>query len=88
MLNKEQIELINLAIEELVNRDANSPYIQNAIDYINKVIGILKNENTEDPQRIPYLSKYYSPFEYDINDEIQQEFYVTDYFQKEYMLGE
>ena len=38
MLNKEQIELINLAIEELVNRDANSPYIQNAIDYINKLI--------------------------------------------------
>ena len=61
-----------------------------ATECINEAIRILRGEPSEQINiyQVPYLSKYYSPFEYDINDEIQQEFYVTDYFQKEYMLGE
>lgn len=80
---------IKEAIERIKTYTENGN-IAYATECINEAIRILRGEPLEQINiyQVPYLSKYYSPFEYDINDEIQQEFYVTDYFQKEYMLGE
>ena len=70
---------IKEAIERIKAYTENSD-ITYATECINEAIRILRGEHLEQINiyQVPYLSKYYSPFEYDINDEIQQEFYIVE----------
>lgn len=51
----------------------------------NKIFSIIKKPNMNE---IPHLSKYYTEPIVDINENVIQEIYITDYYQKEYLYGD
>lgn len=89
MLNQQAKELIQGAIELLSVAPISQSAIDNATNLIKTACESIKNEKEEDVNvninEVPYISTYYIKPIVGIGEEVKLDFYITDYFHKEYL---
>ena len=89
MLNQQAKELIQEAIELLSVASISQSVIDNATNLIKTACESIKNEKEENVNvninEVPYISTYYIKPIVGIGEEAKLDFYITDYFHKEYL---
>lgn len=89
MLNQQARELIQEAIELLSVAPVSQSAIDNATNLIKTACESIKNEKEEDVNvninEVPYISTYYIKPIVGVGEEAKLDFYITDYFHKEYL---
>ena len=93
MLNQRAKELIQEAIELLSVASISQSAIDNATNLIKTACESIKNEKEENKEEdvnvnineVPYISTYYIKPIVEIGEEAKLDFYITDYFHKEYL---
>ena len=93
MLNQQARELIQEAIELLSVASISQSAIDNATNLIKTACESIKNEKEENKEEdvnvnineVPYISTYYIKPIVEVGEEAKLDFYITDYFHKEYL---
>ena len=89
MLNQQAKELIQEAIELLSVASISQSVIDNATNLIKTACESIKNEKEENVNvninEVPYISTYYIKPIVEVGEEAKLDFYITDYFHKEYL---
>ena len=93
MLNQQAKELIREAIELLSVASISQTSIDNATNLIKMACESIKNEKEENKEEdvnvnineVPYISTYYIKPIVEVGEEAKLDFYITDYFHKEYL---
>ena len=96
MLNQQAKELIQEAIELLSVASISQSAIDNATNLIKTACESIKNEKEENKEEdvnvnineVPYISTYYIKPIVEVGEEAKLDFYITDYFHKEYLEDE
>ena len=93
MLNQQARELIQEAIDVLSVASISQSAIDNATNLIKTACESIKNEKEENKEEdvnvnineVPYISTYYIKPIVEVGEEAKLDFYITDYFHKEYL---
>ena len=93
MLNQQARELIQEAIDVLSVASISQSAIDNATNLIKTACESIKNEKEENKEEdvnvnineVPYISTYYIKPIVGVGEEAKLDFYITDYFHKEYL---
>ena len=93
MLNQQARELIQEAIDVLSVASISQSAIDNATNLIKTACESIKNEKEESKEEdvnvnineVPYISTYYIKPIVGVGEEAKLDFYITDYFHKEYL---
>ena len=93
MLNQQARELIQEAIDVLSVASISQSAIDNATNLIKTACESIKNEKEENKEEdinvnineVPYISTYYIKPIVEVGEEVKLDFYITDYFHKEYL---
>ena len=92
MLNQQARELIQEAIDVLSVASISQSAIDNATNLIKTACESIKNEKEENKEdvnvninEVPYISTYYIKPIVEVDEEAKLDFYITDYFHKEYL---
>ena len=93
MLNQQARELIQEAIDVLSVASISQSVIDNATNLIKTACESIKNEKEENKEEdvnvnineVPYISTYYIKPIVGVDEEAKLDFYITDYFHKEYL---
>ena len=93
MLNQQAKELIQEAIDVLSVASISQSAIDNATNLIKTACESIKNEKEENKEEdvnvnineVPYISTYYIKPIVEVDEEAKLDFYITDYFHKEYL---
>ena len=85
MLNQQARELIQEAIELLSVASISQSTIDNATNLIKTACESIKNKEDININEVPYISTYYIKPIVEVGEEAKLDFYITDYFHKEYL---